>query len=322
MKRSIWLGAAAGVGAAAYAWLWHIPFVRPQQPPRPALSYGEALTRLQQLQAEEGPEINPLCRTQLLTHDPPSRRAVMLYHGYTNCPHQFERLAARLHAAGYTVFIPRLPLHGQVNRRPNDLDRLTVQRAIDFVQTTVDLAAGLADELTVLGFSFGGILAGWAAHHRPEVQRALLVSAAFGLKAVRYRRLYAALLPRLPEQFRWWDPVLQDRHPGPAHAYWGFSRRGVGNLLRMGLVVEWAARRTAPAARSICVLVNPSDEVVDNRTVLSLAKLWKRQGAHVETCAFRAEDQLIHDLMDPLQPAQQVEKVYPLVEQLLPAPGV
>lgn len=316
--RKFWIGTLAGAaGTAAYGLLWHLPEVKAAQPPQPAASYAEAQLRLQRLQAEDGPEINPLCRTQLLAQAAPARRVVMLYHGYTNCPHQYHQLAARLHAAGNTVFLPRMPLHGQVNRVPDDLSRLTAQRVVDYVQTTVDIAAGLAPELIVLGFSFGGVLAAWAAQHRSEVRRAVLVSPAFDLQPVRYRRLYAALLPRLPDQFTWWDPQLKDQNSTPAHAYFGFSRRGVGYLLRMGLGVEQAARRAAPAAGSICLVVNPSDELLDNRAALALAALWRRRGATVEIRHFAAEDQLMHDLMDPAQPLQQVHKVYPLVEQAL-----
>jgi hypothetical protein len=103
----------------------------------------------------------------------------------------------------------------------------------------------------------------------------------------------------------------------PGHAYLGFSRRGVGQLLRLGLDVERAARRAAPAAGSICLVVNPSDELLDNRAALALAAIWRRHGADVEVRHFAEQDQLMHDLMDPLQPLQQVDKVYPLVEQAL-----
>lgn len=319
--RKLWIGASVGVmGAAAYGLLWRLPRVT-APPPQPAASPAEALARLQKLQAQDGPEINPLCRTQLLAQAAPARRVVMLYHGYTNCPHQYHQLAARLHAAGDVVLMPRLPLHGATNRVPRDLHRLTAQRVVDFVQATVDIAAGLAPELAVLGFSFGGVLAAWAAQHRPEVQRAVLVSPAFDLQPVPNRRLYAALLPRLPDQFVWWDPALKEEAAGPSHAYLGFSRRGVGHLLRLGLAVEQAARRHAPAAGSICLIVNPSDELLDNRAALALAARWKRHRAKVEVRRFAAEDQLMHDLMDPLQPLQQVDKVYPLVEQALATAG-
>jgi carboxylesterase len=318
-KFRFWLGMLIGaVATAAYYFLWRVPpAIEPA--PRPAQSFAEAVARVRAIQATEGPGLNPLCRTQLLDHGQPTRRAVVLLHGYTNCPHQFHRLAAQLHAAGDTVLVPLQPLHGQANRQPVDLGQMTVEMLTVFAGEVIDIACGLGQEVVLLGFSFGGVLAGWAASRRPEIRRALLVSPSFGLSAVpaRWRRLYAAILSRGRDKFQWWDPVLKEQKPGPAHAYLGYSTRGIGALLRIGLLVEQAARRSAPAARSICLVLNPHDQVVDNRVALALAGLWRRHGAAVEVYTFPAQEWLIHDLMDPLQPDEQVDKVYPVLHKLM-----
>jgi carboxylesterase len=319
-RRALWLGASISfLGVAAYRLLWHVPALEPLPTSQPARSHAEARVRVRAMQAAEGSEINPLCRTQLLDHGSAARRVVVLLHGYTNCPHQFQQLAAQLHANGDTVFVPRLPLHGQLNRQPVDLGRLTPLIVARFVTEVIDIAVGLAPTVIVLGFSFGGVLAAWAAQGRPEIRQALLVSASFGLRAVpnSRRRLYAALLPRLPDEFRWWDAELKEEKLGPIHAYLGYSTRGIGTLLRLGLLVQQAAKKCPPGAQSICVVVNPSDQVVDNRAVLALAEQWRRHGAVVQLYTFPTELNLIHDLMDPMQPAQQVDKVYPILLGLL-----
>jgi carboxylesterase len=56
---------------------------------------------------------------------------------------------------------------------------------------------------------------------------------------------------------------------------------------------------------------------VDNRAVLALAEQWQKHGAVAPVYTFPAELNLIHDLMDPMQPAQQVDKVYPFLLGLL-----
>ncbi|HXF62466.1 MAG TPA: alpha/beta fold hydrolase [Caldilineaceae bacterium] len=323
--RKVWL--AVGLGAAGFAgyyYLWRIAPPAGHRTSRPTRSYDEAVARIRALQAAEGDEINPLCRTVLLDHGHATRRVFLLLHGYTNCPHQFHQLAPQLHAAGDTVFVPLQPLHGRVVRQPADLGRATPALLTAFLDEVVDIACGLGQELVVLGFSFGGVLAGWAATRRPEIRRAILVSPAFGLRAVppHLRRLYANVLPRRRDEFRWWDPVLKEQKPGPEHAYLGYSTRGVGTLLQMSLLVEQAAQRHAPAAHSICVVINPSDEIVDNRAALALAELWRRQGADVKVVSFPAEDRLIHDLMDPAQPKQQVDKVYPFLLDVIGRPEV
>ena len=63
-----------------------------QSHPDPTPDYAEAVSRFQRLQKMEGPEINPVCRSILLTHGLRTERAVVFFHGYTNCPQQFREL--------------------------------------------------------------------------------------------------------------------------------------------------------------------------------------------------------------------------------------
>jgi carboxylesterase len=183
----------------------------------------------------------------------------------------------------------------------------------------VDIACGLGREVRVLGFSFGAVLAGWLAAMRPEVDQAVLVSPSFGLTALprALRRGYAAMLPRLRDRMIWWDPALREEKPGPPHGYLWFSRRSIGELLRMGLLVEVEARHRPPAAREIWVVENPSDAVVDSHVSASLVARWRKQGACIHLHGFTAEDGLIHDLMDPMQPGQKVDIVYPVLRRIL-----
>ena len=61
--------------------------------PAPAATYEEAMESAAELGALDGPEINPLCHTQVLTQGQQTERAVVLLHGYTNCPQQFAVMA-------------------------------------------------------------------------------------------------------------------------------------------------------------------------------------------------------------------------------------
>ena len=60
-----------------------------------AASWEEAKARVAAIQAEEAadPTIVPECRTRLLDHGAPTAQVVVLFHGYTNCPKQYEKLA-------------------------------------------------------------------------------------------------------------------------------------------------------------------------------------------------------------------------------------
>ena len=98
---------------------------RPRSRSRPisgvaAASWEEAKARVAAIQAEEAadPTIVPECRTRLLDHGVPTAQVVVLFHGYTNCPKQYEKLAPELADRGYTVLVPRMPHHGIVPGTP------------------------------------------------------------------------------------------------------------------------------------------------------------------------------------------------------------
>ena len=50
-----------------------------QSHPNPARDYGEALSRFQKIQGSEGPELNPVCLSILLTHGKRTKRAVVFF---------------------------------------------------------------------------------------------------------------------------------------------------------------------------------------------------------------------------------------------------
>jgi carboxylesterase len=88
-------------------------------------------------------------------------------------------------------------------------------------------------------------------------------------------------------------------------------------MLRFIGDVERQAQRAKPAAKSITLIDNPSDDVVDNRASAALLARWRQHGGQVRNLHFPAEWNLLHDLIDPDQPEQQVERVYPLLLRLL-----
>jgi len=287
--------------------------VAPRMNAQATQSYHAAVDRLHQLQARETDEVNPLCRTQLLAHGYKTARVIIFLHGFTNCPHQFCQLAPLFYTRGYTVLVMRLPEHGFANRLTTALARLTAQAMIDLTNEAIDIAHGLGEHVTLFGFSLGGILAGWAAQQRADLDQAVLVSPAIGIRAISVRRrpLAAKLLTRLPNFFRWWDAVAKAARVGPAHAYPRYASRSLGALLQLGNMVQQAAPRSKPLVGTLHVITNPCDDVVDNTTVAAVVEAWRKQGANVQTHEFPATWRLIHDLIDPAQPAQQVARVYP-----------
>src|SRR5262249_18480173 len=133
---------------------------------RPALSYDEACVRFEALLRADTDAVDPESRSRLITPGHRSERAIVLFHGLTNSPRQMLSLSERFTRRAYAVFLPRMPYHGYLDRMTTDQARLCARDLVDIAAMSVDLAAGLADEVTVSGISLGGVLAIWAAQFR------------------------------------------------------------------------------------------------------------------------------------------------------------
>jgi alpha-beta hydrolase superfamily lysophospholipase len=288
--------------------------------PRPAASYAEAARRVAALQSAEDARISLAGRTLLLDHGRRTATAVLLFHGFANCPEQFRALALRLRVAGANVYVPCLPHHGLADRMTTDLSRLTAEELIRFSDAQIDIACGLGDTLIVAGLSLGALQAAWSAQERPEVERAVLISPLFGLALVP-QPLLAPLRRfwlRTPNQFLWWDPRLREALPGPRHVYPRYSTRALAQALREAAAVRQSIRDRPTLARSVLVVTVAGDLAVNNATTARVVREWRRRdGGRVAAYEFTREMRLGHDLVDPEQPYQRAALVHPLLERMI-----
>jgi carboxylesterase len=290
---------------------------------QPVISYADACARVAQIWHQEAQPDGPCgalderCRTLLLTHGASTEHVLLLIHGFTNSPYQFQQLAPLLHQQGHSVLAMRLPRHGCADRLTTALAGLRAAEVIDAMIVAVDIAHGLGKKVTVLGFSLGGVVAAWLAQNRRDLHHVVLVSPAIGIQALppHRHRLVAHLLALLPNFFQWWNPTLKAERVEPHHAYPRFASRALAVLLRLGLMVRDQAAKSPPGTRQLTLITNPSDPVISHQMVARLMETWMAHGATVTHHAFPAEWDLLHDLIDPLQPAQQVDRVYPLLVQ-------
>jgi len=311
--------ALAGVGLLAF--LFHTPrFPDLRSRGKPARSYDEAIQRIAALQAAEGETTQATCRSFLLTHGGATPRVDVLLHGLTNCPEQFRALAKRLYDRGDNVFVPRIPHHGLADLMTRDLANLRADELIQFTDEVTDIAQGLGERVTVVGLSLGGVQAAWAAAERSDVDRAVVIAPLFGvgLLPAWLTTPLANVWLALPNQFVWWDPRYREKPPGPPYVYPRYSTRAVGETLRLGLAIEKASRGTRPLARSVVFLLNPRDKAVNNGEIRALVRRWEKSGAtNAEVVELPSSLNIGHDIIDPLQPYQNVEVVYPIVEKLI-----
>ena len=106
----------------------------------------------------------------------------------------------------------------------------------------------------------------------------------------------------------------------PLHAYPRYSTRAVAHLTNIGLKVRSQAHHAMPRAGAVLVITNPTDENVNHAYAREIVDHWQALRAkNVRYYEFDSQLKLRHDLMDPDQPYQQVDVVYPILLDLITA---
>ncbi|XVV17714.1 alpha/beta hydrolase [Actinoplanes sp. CA-131856] len=186
-------------------------------------------------------------RSRLLSHGERTPRAVLLLHGYTLGPGQYDDLARDYYERGYNVWVPRAPGHGTADPRAHH--RVTVDGLTAYASESLDIVAGLGEEVTVVGISGGAVLAAWLAQNRDAVRRLLLLSPFFGPAGVPARAVR-------PLTFLYARGLLPDRITSR-----GYSLAAVTRYLTIVHRLPDPPRRTR--LRSIAVAISETDGVVD-----------------------------------------------------------
>ena len=306
----------------ALVFLSVVMLLRPLRPrgldshPRPARTYDEALERLGVLRAEGGAAVARECGTLVLTHGARTGRVVVLLHGLTNCPAQFDSLARMLFATGANVIVPRLPQHGLADHMTTALARSDARELATFTDRVVDAAQGLGDSVTVGGLSIGGVMAAWAGQERTDVDRAVAIAPLFGV--TRAPGMWTPLVTRLtlvlPNIFLWWDDAKKQDLPGPQHVYPRFASRSIAATLLLGGAVQAAAGHAPAGARSLVMITVGGDIAADNGQCARMVQLWRAHGDHeVLTHEFPAALHLNHDVVDPEQIGGNPSITYPVL---------
>jgi carboxylesterase len=231
----------------------------------------------------------------------------------------YTELGRLLYQQGYNVLIMPIPTHGLADRMNEAHAHLTGEELATYADQVVDIAQGLGEHVTLLGISMGGVVTGWAAQNREDIDLAVLISPGFGFAQVQpaltlpVKNLYSIL----PNSYEWWDPALQE-NIGPPHAYPRYATRTLAQILRLSFVVQAQARQNGPAARTIWVVTNANDSSVSQPMTERVVSLWRKKGAGaLYTYQFPADLHLGHDLIDPLQPDQRIDVVYPKLLEII-----
>ncbi|MBC7475988.1 MAG: alpha/beta hydrolase [Candidatus Sericytochromatia bacterium] len=169
---------------------------------------------------------------------------VMLFHGFTSCPQQYQELSEILANNGFNVFVPLLPGHGQKPIVQN-------QKIVDYTQKLADLqtvgiyenfskkmGAMLKDEpgiKVVAGLSVGGTIAAKAMLTNPDVyDRGLLMTPFFNASS--YNSILLPVLgPFIPNKEIGWGAACEDQRKLGRAGYCNFKLANVAAVRKFGL---------------------------------------------------------------------------------------
>jgi len=274
----------------------------------------EARARLAAIVARERADPQIEHGTRWWLRDEVAPTAVVLLHGLTNSPPQYDRLAPELHARGHAVIVPRMPYHGYRDRMTGAIADM---RATDLEAAALEavvIGALCGERVVVAGISIGATLAGWLAT-RTRIDLGIAIAPFCGLRELRagMNDALGALLRAAPNAFGWWDPRSKEAQP-PAHGYPRFATRALGESLRISTDIDRAAN--GAHGRRTVLVVNDNDPVVNNAHAARRFATVRAYGVGFERVVLHGLPK-IHDIVEPAIPQARTELVYPKLIELI-----
>lgn len=266
---------------------------------------------LERLVARDHAGVAEKGRTLAYVHGTRRPRSVVLLHGMSASPAQFERVAADLFDRGHNVVVPRLPRHGHADRLSTALERLRAEDLYAAVTDYMSVARELGERVTVAGFSLGGLLAAWIGQHY-EIDRCVPIAPFFGIACIpnRLMNTVAERLLRLPNRFHWWNPVLRDKHIA-ACGYPRYATHAIAHSYRIARSVLDEALTSAPGAEHVTIITNAAEIAVNNYAIRRLYRRWHRHRPDTVELSVLTGLPLSHDIVSPLRPWRLADRVHP-----------
>ncbi len=285
--------------------------------PDPAPTYDEAVARFRAIELAEQGKVKDVARSRLLTHGKPTPTVYVMVHGLTNSPLQWQELGRTLFEKGHNVLINRMPYHGLPSGKVSELRRLTSCDLRAYADETIDMAAGLGDEIVVVGISGGGTVAAWMAQQRAEVDRAVLLAPFFGLIGVppSFNNFLVSAFSRVPN-FSPFDPL----EPKKAWGYRGEASRAVANSLMLGLYVGGQADAGTVPRGEVIVITTAVDNTTSNSAIATMLARWQAGGTPITTFEFAADQEMPHNSVDPAADPAKKQQLYEVMLRLLGEP--
>ena len=282
----------------------------------PVAVYDEALACVKAMQEADNQDLTrDVCITKLYDHGHQTDHVIILIHGFTNCPEQFNELGKQYYEAGNNVFLPRMPYHGLSDRLTDALVDLTAEYLASFGDKVIDIAHGLGRKITVMGISGSGTLVAWLAQNRADIDFAFPIAPMFGLAFVppSFTRLFERIASLLPNFFLWWDPRTKAENPYSIYyAYPRYPVRALVEIIRLAVITRAQAEKSPPKAGNITLIINDAEPAVSNAEILKFIKLWQKHGnINLSELHFEKEMMLPHDIITPGTPGVPIAEIQP-----------
>lgn len=288
------------------------------------LDYSSAKKGFEEISAKDDSKINEKCRSKFMDQGKKTAKVIVLFHGFTNCPAQYEELAKKFFTQGYNVFIPRLPYHGYSDRITNDVSNLRPADLIALTEESMKIASGLGDEVIVGGISGGGVMAAWAGYHYDFVNKAVLMAPLF----LAYDLPEYALGPLVRgkdfipfDSYKWWDDKTKEKIEGPQYAYPRFSFKASFQFLELSFYLKNKIESSAELPNKNLEIIHiktANDKAVNNGFNDKLVENWsKKLNREALTYEFPDFYNFNHDFIDPNQSTAKPEIAYPKVFELV-----
>jgi len=311
-----WIFVFAGLALILWIAFRSITISPPEPHPQPVATYEEAVARVKIMREEDNQDLtHDVCITKLYDHGKQTEHVIILIHGFTNCPEQFNEIGKQYFEAGHNVFIPRMPYHGLSDRLTDALNNLTTENLAAFGDRVIDIAHGLGKKITVMGISGSGTLVVWLAQNRADIDYAFAIAPLFGLAFIpsSFTKFFERIALTLPNFFIWWDPRTKVDNPYSIYyAYPRYPVKALVEFIRLAMITRAQAEKSPPAAGKITLIINDAEPAVSNAEILKFLKLWQKHGkGKLNEVHFEKDMKLPHDIITPGTPGVPFDDIHP-----------
>jgi esterase/lipase len=261
---------------------------------------------------------SPTCDDKILHHGQKTDKVIVLYHGFTNCPAQFDLLARQFWEKGYNVISPRLPYHGNADRLNNDVSKLTTTVLINKANMVMSVAKALGNKTEIASISAGATVAMWATLNF-KVSKLLIIAPLIAPKDIPLWTMPGVrkILSIAPNYFKWWDENTKAEVQGPKYAYPRFSTKAILAFFQLNqntleLTNNQAKKSKLTTQNTLLLLEN--DLAINNQAAKQFTELLNPAFEKpFDVITLGSDLKPEHDIIDPNQPKANPDLVYPKI---------